>query len=361
MNGIFKSRVERAQQELAARGFDAVVATTSSNFFYFTGVWIDPHERLLACVVRREGGPVMIAPKLHVEDFTDDLVEKLFWEDGTDAVQLLSDCLPSTGTVCIDGNWPTANFLSMLKFKPNLQYQNSDLILATLRRIKDEYEINLLRQSSALADKVVDEFIRQVRSGLTEEQLVEILQSLWRVAGVRKLSFDALIAAGPNGAKPHHQSGSTVVGSGDFVVIDTGGIFNHYCSDMTRTVAVGKPTAEMKEVYEIVRQAQKAGEQSAKPGVPLGEIDRVTRGVIEKAGYGGYFIHRTGHGIGIDVHESPFLYGQNSELIERGMVFSIEPGIYLPGKFGVRIENLVVVTADCCKSLNQLSTDLVTF
>ena len=167
-----------------------------------------------------------------------------------------------------------------------------------------------------------------------------------------------IVASGPNSASPHHEAGSRVIAEGDSVVVDFGGKVAGYCSDTTRTFHVGEPSAEYVEVYDVVRSAQEAGVASAGPGVPAQAVDAAARAIIEQAGYGDYFIHRLGHGIGLDVHEDPYLVDGNDALLEAGMVFSIEPGVYLPGRFGVRIEDIVVCTSGGVERLNRSSHDL---
>jgi Xaa-Pro aminopeptidase len=168
-----------------------------------------------------------------------------------------------------------------------------------------------------------------------------------------------IVGSGPTGASPHHDAGDRVIQPGDAVVLDYGGRFGGYCSDMTRTVSVGEPPPEVKEVHAVVREAQEASFRSVRPGVPAQEIDRAARRVIEEAGYGDRFIHRTGHGIGLDEHETPYIVEGNDEPLEPGMCFSIEPGIYLEGRFGVRLEDIVTVTLDGARRLNEAPRDLV--
>lgn len=359
MKGYLASRIKQAEKLLEEHSIDAVIATSTSNFFYFTDTWIEAHEQLLAIVIRKTGQPFVIAPKMHEEDLADSGLETLFWNDGEDALSLLVKSLPETGTISVDNVWPSQNLVSLMRHRPQLSFVESTKTLGRLRLKKDPHELNLLREAGAAADRVMEQIIGKVKPGMLEMELAEELRHLWTKEGVYDLSFAPIIGAGPHGALPHHQTSQTAIKPRDVVVIDMGGIGNHYCSDVTRTIVVGEASPKAREVYEVVRRAQEVGAQAVKPGVPIGHIDRVTRGEIDKAGYGNYFIHRTGHGLGIDVHEEPFVHGGNQQLIEPGMVFSIEPGIYLPGEFGVRIEDIVIATETGCESLNRFRKDLL--
>ncbi|GMA58588.1 hypothetical protein GCM10025858_30910 [Alicyclobacillus sacchari] len=222
-----------------------------------------------------------------------------------------------------------------------------------LRVKKDLTELELLRAASRQADDVVCAVKQHIRLGVSERELARTLESLWQSVGAEGMSFPPIVATGAHAAEPHHEPGVTGIEPGHAVIVDTGGVFHRYCSDITRTFIVGEPSPQLRDVYECVLAANLAGIAAVKPGVTLGEIDDVVRGVIERAGYGSYFTHRTGHGVGLDIHEAPFVVGGNEQVLEPGMVMSIEPGIYLPGQFGVRIEDLVAVTETGAEVLNQ--------
>ncbi|WP_158289622.1 M24 family metallopeptidase [Paenibacillus flagellatus] len=348
----YGARLRKLREMLERTEADAVVVASSANLYYFTGVWIDPHERLVALAVRRDGDPVLVSPDLHRGELGGVGLDALYWRDGDDAASLLAGALGAAGTVAVDEAWPSGHLLGLMRHRPNVRWTGGGGLLGALRRVKDRFELDLLRESAGAANRVMTSFLRRVRAGAREAELLDELIALWRAEGVRELSFDPTVAAGANGANPHHAPGDAVVRDGDFVVVDTGGKLRHYCSDMTRTVAVGEPSAEQRDVYALVKAAQRAGMQAVRPGATLGDVDRAVRGVIEAGGYGAYFTHRTGHGLGIDIHEEPAVQAGNELPIEPGMVFSIEPGVYLPGKFGVRIEDIVIATEDGCESLN---------
>lgn len=349
----YADRIGKLRHLMESTHCDAIIVASAANLFYFTGVWIEAHERLLALAVRRDGEALLVAPDLHRGELGRTSLPTVYWRDGDDAAGLLAKALPAAGTVSVDEAWPSGHLLGLMRHRPHVQWTGSAQLLGAIRRVKDEFELNRIRESAVVLNRVMHSFVPHLREGRSEAELLDRLLELWKIEGIRELSFDPTVAAGANGANPHHTPGDTVVRRGDFVIIDTGGKLNHYCSDMTRTFSIGEPTAEQKEVYELVRAAQSAGVRAVRPGVTLAEVDRVVRRTIEDGGYGSYFVHRTGHGIGIDVHEEPAVQGGNELVIEPGMVFSVEPGVYLPGKFGVRIEDIVIVTEDGCESVNE--------
>jgi Xaa-Pro aminopeptidase len=229
-------------------------------------------------------------------------------------------------------------------------------VLGDLRCRKDETELEAMRAAAAVADETVRELrdLGEAVLGTTEAELAEEIEALLESNGGDGASFEVIVGSGPNGAKPHHSHGERTIEAGDPVVLDFGTRVDHYPSDQTRTLVFGgEPGETYREVHDVVREAQQAGVEAVAPGVTAGAVDAATREVIEDAGYGEQFIHRTGHGVGLDVHEEPYIVAGSDRTLEPGMVFSVEPGIYLPGEFGVRIEDLVVVTDDGCERLNE--------
>jgi Xaa-Pro dipeptidase len=357
---VQKKRIDKVQKILQELNIEMVVATSPPNFFYFSGTWLDSHERLQAFVIPRVGVPTMIVHEMSKEQiFPSDHFEALFWKDGEDPLVLLSKTLPDSGTISIDNQWPSQHLIQLMKLKNNLSFIESTKIIGTSRLYKDEIEIDLLKKSGIIADDVMTQIIRFVKPGLTEKDIVAEIKRLFATYKV-DLSPNTVVGTGKNGAIPHHQPDETIIVAGDMIVIDMGGIKDHYWFDMTRTVLVGgKPTKEMQKVYEFVKYAQETAIKGIKPGVPLKEIDRIARDIISDAGYGPNFTHRTGHGLGIEVHEEPYVNYMNEQLLEEGMVISVEPGIYLSGNFGVRIEDIVVVTSDGFERLNHVTRDFI--
>jgi Xaa-Pro aminopeptidase len=223
---------------------------------------------------------------------------------------------------------------------------------------KEPIEIEALRQVAEQADRVAMRIPNEIQfEGSTEHDVSMRVRNMLLEEGHDQANF-AIVASGPNGASPHHEAGERAIGDGDMIVLDFGGSLRGYKSDTTRTFVVGKPSEKQAEVHKAVLEANRAGRAAVAPGVPCQEIDRATRRVIEDAGFGKYFLHRTGHGIGLEVHEHPYIVEGNSLPLESGMAFSIEPGIYLPGEFGVRIEDIVTVTEDGCDALNESARGL---
>ncbi len=226
-----------------------------------------------------------------------------------------------------------------------------------LRAVKDAAELARLTAAGAAADSVYEQIVQASFAGRREREVAAELAGLLRRFGHEQVDF-TVVGSGPNGANPHHEAGDRVIEPGDTVVLDFGGLMFGYGSDTSRTVAVGEPGPEVQQVHDIVRRAQQAAVDQVRPGVSCQQIDRVARSVISDAGYGDKFIHRTGHGIGVTTHEPPYIVEGEEQLLVPGMCFSIEPGIYLAGRFGVRIEDIVTVTDDGGRRLNNTSHDL---
>jgi Xaa-Pro aminopeptidase len=231
-------------------------------------------------------------------------------------------------------------------------------IIGPLRMRKSKEEIDYLREAASIADAVLHEVLGEGIEGLTELELAAQLEYEMKKRGAEELAFETLVASGPNSAFPHHRAQDRVIEEGDVVVIDYGCRFNGYHSDTTRTVVCGVPSTKVEEVYRVVQRAQEKAVQAIRPGIAAEEIDRVAREEIAQAGFGDNFIHRTGHGIGLEVHEAPFIVAGNRQLLEPGMTFSVEPGIYISGEFGVRIEDIVLVTDDGVERLNRNRREL---
>ena len=355
-------RIAKLQAEMRERGIDVAVFGPSADLFYLTGFEAHDSERLNLLIVPVEGTPKLVVPTLEAPLVGDAerLVSLHTWEDHEDPAALAAEQIGDvTGKTVSVGNKLWSAFL--LRLQANLgaaTWVEGTPIIRGLRMIKDQAEVDAMAEVSRLTDESWEEFIEgPAISGLTEKQAMRRLSELLEKRGVSNVW--GICASGPNAASPHHHTGDRVIQEGDSVIFDWGGNLNGYQSDVTRTVHVGPPSEEFKRVYQVVLEANEAAFAAVKPGVPLQELDRAARKVITDAGYGEAFLHRVGHGLGLEVHEEPYLVEGNDLPLQAGMAFSDEPGIYLKGKLGVRIEDTVVCTEDGGIKLNHATRDLV--
>ncbi len=351
-----QSRLNRFQQILADAGIDAYFACTPVSMGYLSGFFEDPHERMMMIAFRPGGDPAMIAPSLSATHAAHTGISDIrTWSDGEDPAEvfasLASDWNLKTGVIGVDDEMPASFLVPMQATLPAALFKAAGNQMAQLRKVKDESELDAMRRAAKIADRALAEAIGMIASGVSERNVADTLFDAMRSKGGNP-TF-AIVAVGANGAEPHHLSGDDRIKAGDMVVMDWGCEIDRYQSDMTRTLACGNATDEAKLVYRTVYKAQAEARAAIRPGVPAEDIDAAAREVITDSGYGEYFIHRTGHGIGMVGHEPPHIVAGNAEPIVVGQCFSVEPGIYLPGKFGVRIENIVAVTEDGHESFNE--------
>lgn len=352
------SRIKRIVDNMKKHNLNQILVTSPSSVFYLSGVWIDPGERLMAMYIDDDENVVLMLNSLFKNNPGLGEIKTMTYDDSEDPIPMLLKVIDENSTLGIDKNWPAHYLIEIMEQKPNMKFANSSLIVDEVRMIKDEEEIKLLRESSKINDKVMEELVQYISKNKNEKEMAETIEGIFKKNGIEKQSFETICSYGKNGADPHHFPDNTRLNDGDSIVIDMGGVYNYYCSDMTRTFFYKEPPEEAKKIYEIVKRANAAGKKAVKPGVKLSDIDKAARNVIEKEGYGKYYTHRTGHNIGIDDHEEPSVGGNSDLVAKKGMVFSIEPGIYIGGKYGVRIEDLVVVTEDGCEVLNKVSRDM---
>jgi Xaa-Pro dipeptidase len=349
-----QSRVNRVVELMKRDHLPCILVSATESVYYLTGRWIAPGERMLALTITDKGDVRLFANKLFMQKAESDL-PLTEYDDTEDCVAILAETLPADiGTLGIDKRWPSHFLIRLMEKRPDIRMKLGSAPVDDARMCKDADELDAMRLSSRLNDEVLAKLMTTVKAGETELQLAERYVAIARSMGAAGYSFKPLVCFGANCAEPHHDSDDTPLKEGDSIIFDVGLDLHHAMSDMTRTMFLGTPTDEMKHVYELVRRANLAGKAAVKPGVRLCDVDRAARQVIEDAGYGEYFIHRTGHGIGLEVHEPPDVSAVCERPLEPGMIFSIEPGIYLSGKFGVRIEDLVAVTQDGCEVLNRL-------
>ena len=358
----FERRMERAAAQAAGEGLTGVLVTPGPDLVYFTGYQPTAiTERLTMLVIELDKRASMLVPILERPDARAaagaGAVTLSDWTDGSDPYAAIAPLLNPSGRYAISDSAWAMHLLGLQAALPGTGYVSMTMTLPMLRAVKDEDELQRLTIAGAAADAAYEEIVNVQFAGRLETEVAADLAGLLRKHGHSQVDF-TVVGSGPNGANPHHEAGDRTIQEGDMVVLDFGGLKDGYGSDTTRSVHVGEPTDEEREVHEIVRRAQQAGFEAVRPGVACQEIDRAARKVIADAGYGEYFIHRVGHGIGLTTHEPPYMVEGETHLIEPGMCFSIEPGIYLPGRFGVRIEDIVVATEDGGRRLNNTSHDL---
>ena len=344
-------RLARARKEMADRGVEAVLVGPSADFRYLTGYLPPGLERLTMLVVPAEGTPRLLVPALEAplasEHLGDLEVDLLAWEETDDPVALVRDALQSAGIargrLAVGDQLWSAFLLRLQEALPGASFTVASTVTRSLRMVKDAAEIQALARVAAAIDSVIDRLADLRWAGRSEREVARDLDAAIRATHDETLFV--IVGSGPNSASPHHVPGDRVIRPGDPVVVDIGGRLDGYGSDTTRTLVVGEPPAGFEELYEVLRRAQRAGCEAAVQGVPAEAVDAACRQLIAAAGHGEHFIHRTGHGIGLEEHEDPYIVAGNTERLVEGMAFSVEPGIYLQGRFGARIEDVVVCTA----------------
>lgn len=347
-------RLERLIDLMTQHDMEHLIVSDPVAIEYLTEVKFKTDERLLIFLVDAAGQHRFFLNQLiPVADFP----FPVEWYSDTDRpIGRLAQVL-GEGKIGIDKNWPAHFLIDLLRQKPTVQLEHGSDLIDSLRQRKDEVEIEGMRLASALNDLAMEQLIGEISPGMTEKDVIARLEEIYQEVGSDGFSFEPIVGYDDHSADPHHQPDDTELGQGA-VVLDIGCRKDGFCSDMTRTIYIGEPDDEFRRVYEIVRAANLNAIAAIRPGVPFSEIDAAARDTITAAGYGEYFIHRTGHSIGREVHEAGDVSSTNHQPVEEGMIFSIEPGIYLPGKFGVRIEDLVLVTSDGVEVLNYAGKDL---
>ena len=359
---VYKERIARAQAEMARQGLDYLMVGPGSDLFYLTGYEAHDSERMNLLVIPQSGPVSIVVPVLEAPLFRgrESLATVHQWEETKQPAEVVAAIVGNAAGKKVGiGDTLRAVFLIRLQnHVGGAAWQSGNDVMRQLRMQKDAAEIETLQRVATLTDEAFMEFIETAQiTGLTETQAMNKLAALMDRRGLAG-SF-GICASGPNSASPHHHTGDRVIQRGDVVIFDWGGTIDGYHSDITRTVVIGEPSDEVRKVYDIVRRANQAALDAAKPGVACEEIDKAARGLITAEGYGQYFLHRTGHGLGLDVHEEPYMVGGNRLALEPGMVFSDEPGIYMAGKFGVRIEDIVYCTETGAKRFNEATRDLM--
>ncbi|ESP87873.1 M24 family metallopeptidase [Candidatus Halobonum tyrrellensis] len=376
----YERRTREGQRLLADRDADCLVLFPGPNLRYLSGFDERPGERHLLLFVPaapggREAGdgavdgggttpdPTFLVPDLYAEQVRAEswVSDVRTWADGDDPVAAVESVvadldLPPEPRLLVDDTMHARFTLDLRRALPDATLGLASEAVSELRVRKDDAELDALRRAGEAADAALAD-LRELGAeavGTTESALADYVEERLAAHGGDSVSFDTIVGSGPNGAMPHHTHGDREIRSGEPVVLDFGTRVDGYVSDQTRTLVFdGDPSAEVREVHALVREAQEAAVGAVEPGVTAAEVDAAARRIVEAGGYGDEFVHRTGHGVGLDVHEEPYVVAGNDRELEAGMVFSVEPGVYLPGEFGVRVEDLVAVTADGCERVNH--------
>ncbi|HEY9349851.1 MAG TPA: Xaa-Pro peptidase family protein [Acidothermales bacterium] len=356
-------RIVRAQAAAGTAGVDAVLVTPGPDLRYLTGYDALPLERLTCLVLSADGDALLVVPTLERPAAEASPagtlgIEIVDWQETDDPVALVAKLLSDAQRVAVDDHMWAEKVLRFRAAMPNAEQLLAGPILRELRIRKTPDEVAALRVAGAAIDRVHARMGEWLQVGRTERDVGRDIADAIVAEGHERVDF-VIVASGPNAASPHHGTADRHIEPGDPVVVDIGGTTpDGYCSDETRTYVMGAPPDEFVEAYNSLQQAQAAATERARPGVTAESVDAVARDVLTAVGLGDYFVHRTGHGIGMETHEEPYIVAGNTRTLEPGMVFSIEPGFYLPGRFGARIEDIVVVTDDGVEPLNLRPREL---
>lgn len=357
------TRLHQVAEATGAAGLDALLLTPGPDLRYVTGYDAHVSERLTCLALPASGDPFMVVPRLELPAAQASPavgldLEIVGWDETDDPYALVAERLGPVSAVGLADRMWALMVLRLRAALPAVRQELASVALRTLRARKSETEIEALRAAGAAIDRVHAMVPGWLRAGRTEQDVAADIADAILAEGHSRVDF-TIVASGPNGASPHHTAGDRVLRAGDTVVVDIGGTMpSGYCSDCTRTYAIGQPSPEVVSYYRVLKAAQEAACAAVRPGVSAQDIDAAAREPITAAGYGEFFVHRTGHGIGLETHEDPYIVAGNTEPLEPGHAFSIEPGIY-PGPSGARIEDIVVCTSDGVERLNNASRDLI--
>ena len=358
-----RDRIRRAAAAAGERGVDALLITPSPDYQYLLGYRAPAMERLTCLVVPADGEPTLVVPRLEeplarheLGELADDL-ELVAWGETEDPIRIVQGIVGAALRVAVQDQMWARFALRLAAALDPAQVVEAGPTMSALRRVKSASEIAALRSAASAADRAMEAITAERLSGRTEIEVARHIRELLIEAGHDTAEF-AIVASGPNAASPHHVPGDRVIAEGDAIVLDIGGTVDGYCSDTSRTAFVGNAPAEFAALYEVLRRAQQAACDAVRPGMPAAAVDAVARVIITEAGYGEAFLHRTGHGIGLETHEEPYIVSSNEEPLVAGNAFSVEPGIYIRAAWGARIEDIVVCTDAGGERLNTSSTDL---
>lgn len=361
------ARLNRLYQLMTSAGLDALAVNPGPTLFYLTGLSFHLMERPTVLLLAPPSAPVLIMPELEKPKIASARIPLTPIAFGDNMQEWDGVFKKAVDSLKLDGKRigvePTRlRYLELSYLQnaaPKAVFVSGEAALGQVRMQKDAEEIAAMRQAAIIAQKALEATLPMAKPGVSERGLAaELLINLYRAGSDPELPFAPIVASGPNSANPHAVPSDRKIETGDLLLFDWGASYQGYASDITRTFGVGKVSDEFSQIYELVKQANAAGRQAGKPGLRAGDVDHAARGVIQRGDYGTFFTHRTGHGLGMEGHEGPYIYAENDLPLLEGMVYTVEPGIYLPGKGGVRIEDDMVVTAEGSSSLTDFPRDL---
>lgn len=357
--------IDQLRAVLRAADLPALAVVPGANLFYLLGLTIHASERLALALIPQDGEIRMVLPALEQPRAAQEARVPLRfypWQDAEGYGTALQQCAHDSGVggrLGIEYTAMRVMELRALEAIATIQAEDATELLAELRMVKRAEELDLMRAAARAVEIALHVAIDAIRPSVTEREIAEMWERAMRDAGSEGRAFSTIVASGPNSANPHHTTGDRQLQPGDLVILDGGASVGGYLSDITRTVAVGELSDEARRIYDVVRAANAAGVAAARPGVTGAEVDAAARGVIEAAGYGQYFVHRTGHGLGIESHEPPYMHAASTTPLASGTTFTVEPGVYVPGLGGVRIEDDVVLTVNGVESLTTFPRELI--
>jgi Xaa-Pro dipeptidase len=361
------ARLKKLNASLRASGLDAVALNPGPTLTYLTGLHFHLMERPVVLLVAQGQDPAIVLPELEMLKVEQMPYPVQAFSYGENPSEWEAAFRKAAQTLSLDGKriGVEPRQMRLLEYRyvkssaPEADYPDASDVLGSLRLRKDKEEIEAMRQAVEVAQNALEATIPSIKIGMTEKELAaELVTQLLKHGSEPELPFSPIVSGGPNSANPHASPTERKLQGGDLLVIDWGATVDGYISDLTRTFAVGQVDAEYEKIHKIVQEANAAGRAAGKPGVPCADVDRAARAVIEGAGYGQYFTHRTGHGIGMEGHEEPYMRGDNMQILEPGMAYTVEPGIYLPGRNGVRVEDNMVVTETGSESLSDMPREI---
>ncbi|MFS0751181.1 M24 family metallopeptidase [Oceanobacillus sp. 1P07AA] len=360
-----QERLENFLKKLNEQSIDSAFITSKANVYYLSNYYTDPHERIVGIYLSEKFDPIFLLPKMEESDARNAgwKYTILSYYDHENPWNLLKDYLNKQNhqpqSVALEQDHITMErYQAIQNTLPGSQFLDAKELLANLRVIKSEKELSLLKTAAELADFGIQTGVETIQEGVSELDLVATIEYSLKKQGIREMSFQTMALSGAKTASPHGNPSTSQLEKNGFVLFDLGVIYQGYCSDITRTVAFGNLTEEQKSIYETVLKAEEAAIERSTIGTSVGTIDQTARKIISDAGFGEYFTHRIGHGLGIETHEYPSMHGENKLPLQSGMTFTIEPGIYVPNVGGVRIEDMIYMTEEGPKTLTKYPKNL---